>query len=66
MNTNLQVDSDMLLALYTEELSRRHQQFPVKALPQTVQVFLDGEDKEPTKVYLEPDKSEDNMEMSAE
>ena len=38
----------------------------VEALPQHVQIFLDGEDKEPTRVYLEPDESEDNVEMSAE
>ncbi len=38
----------------------------VEALPQSVQVFLDGEDKEPTRVYLEPDEREDNVEMSAE
>ena len=38
----------------------------VEALPQSVQVFLDGEDKEPARVYLEPDESEPNVEMSAE
>ena len=38
----------------------------VGALPQSVQVFLDGEDKEPAKVYLEPDEHEDTVEMSAE
>mgnify|MGYP001583812489 CR=1 FL=1 len=38
----------------------------VEALPQDVQVFLDGEDKEPTRVFLEPDESEENVEMSAE
>ena len=38
----------------------------VEALPQDVQVFLDGEDKEPARVFLEPDESEDNVEMSAE
>ena len=38
----------------------------VGALPQSVQVFLDGEDKEPARVYLEPDEREDTVEMSAE
>lgn len=38
----------------------------VEALPQSVQVFLDGEDKAPARVYLEPDEREDTVEMSAE
>ena len=38
----------------------------VGALPQSVQVFLDGKDKEPAKVYLEPDEHEDTVEMNAE
>ena len=38
----------------------------VEALPQDVHVFLDGEDKEPAKVFIEPDENEDDVEMSAE
>ena len=38
----------------------------VEALPQSLDIFLDGEDKDPTRVYLEPDETEDNIEMSAE
>jgi len=38
----------------------------VSALPQQVDVFIDGEDKDPAKVYMEPDENEDTAEMSAE
>ena len=38
----------------------------VEVLPQNVQIFLDGEDKEPTRVFMEPDENEDTVEMSAE
>ena len=38
----------------------------VEALPQSLDIYLDGQEKEPTRVFLEPDESENNIEMSAE
>ena len=50
----------------TSEARGRAWDAVIGALPQDCEVFIDGEDKQPARVYIEPDEDETTAEMWAE